>query len=151
MCGIPLFIVPRGRTFEDFKNETTHHGWPSFHDEEIVKGNVVNETGGPGVRSACGTHLGDNLPEGGHNRYCLDLACVSGHPKKAAPLVCKDAQGRVDEPCPASADSCCPSRVPGRGQACFSAKIEECCSSGPGAGYVCPTGKCSTRVGFDCD
>ena len=81
VCGIPLFIVPRGRTLEDFKKETTEHGWPSFRDEEIVKGNVFNETGGPGVRSACGTHLGDNLPEGGHNRYCLDLACVSGNPK----------------------------------------------------------------------
>ena len=81
ICGIPLFIVPRGRTLEAFKNETTEHGWPSFRDEEIVKGNVFNESGGPGVRSACGTHLGDNLPEGGHNRYCLDLACVSGNPK----------------------------------------------------------------------
>lgn len=80
VCGIPLFVVPRGRTLDDFKKETTEHGWPSFRDEELVKGNVFNVTGGAGVRSACGTHLGDNLPIGGHNRYCLDLACVSGNP-----------------------------------------------------------------------
>ena len=82
VCGIPLFIVPRGRSLEAFKNETTEHGWPSFRDEEVVAGNVLNETGGPGMVSKCGTHLGDNLPEGGANRYCLDLACVSGNPAK---------------------------------------------------------------------
>ena len=74
VCGIPLFIVPRGRNFSSFMEETKNHGWPSFRDEELVDGNVFNETnkGGRGVRSKCGTHLGDNLPEGGKNRYCLD-------------------------------------------------------------------------------
>jgi peptide methionine sulfoxide reductase MsrB len=79
VCGIPLFIVPRGRTLADFQKETIEHGWPSFRDEEVVKGNVFNETGGTGgMKSKCGTHLGDNLPDDNGNRYCLDLACVSG-------------------------------------------------------------------------
>jgi len=83
VCGIPLFIVPRGRTLANFQEETTEHGWPSFRDEEVVKGNVFNETDGlGGMRSKCGTHLGDNLPDDTGNRYCLDLSCVSGNPAK---------------------------------------------------------------------
>ena len=35
MTGKPLFIAPRGRTFEDFKKESLNHGWPSFRDEEV--------------------------------------------------------------------------------------------------------------------
>jgi hypothetical protein len=30
-----LFIAPRGRTFEEFKQESLGHGWPSFRDEEV--------------------------------------------------------------------------------------------------------------------
>merc|ERR1712070_1212844 len=45
VCGIPLFVAPRGRSFADFQNETIGHGWPSFRDEEVVRGNVINETG----------------------------------------------------------------------------------------------------------
>jgi hypothetical protein len=86
VCGIPLFIVPRGRNISSFIEETKEHGWPSFRDAEIVNGNVLNETKNgtltKGVKSKCGTHLGDNLPLGGHNRYCLDLSCVSGHSNK---------------------------------------------------------------------
>ena len=35
VSGVPLFIAPRGRTFEDFVDESTSHGWPSFRDEEV--------------------------------------------------------------------------------------------------------------------
>lgn len=35
VTGKPLFIAPRGRTFEDFKKESLSHGWPSFRDEEV--------------------------------------------------------------------------------------------------------------------
>jgi peptide methionine sulfoxide reductase MsrB len=80
-CGLPLFVVPRGRTLDDFKQETLEHGWPSFHDEEIIEDHVQNVSGTSHVVSRCGTHLGDNLPEKGHNRYCLDLVCISGSPK----------------------------------------------------------------------
>lgn len=83
-CGIPLFKVPVGRTLTEFKNETLHHGWPSFHDEEIISTNgtlnIHNMSNSPHVQSKCGTQLGDNLPENGKNRYCLDLVCISGHP-----------------------------------------------------------------------
>lgn len=38
VTGKPLFIAPRGRTFEDFKKESLSHGWPSFRDEEVSLG-----------------------------------------------------------------------------------------------------------------
>jgi hypothetical protein len=79
-CGIPLFVVPRGRTFADFKADTTEHGWPSFRAAELVPGSsyIVNATGE--VLSKCGTHLGSYLPDSKGPRWCLDLSCVSGNP-----------------------------------------------------------------------
>ena len=35
VSGKPLFIAPRGRTFDEFKKESMAHGWPSFRDEEV--------------------------------------------------------------------------------------------------------------------
>eukprot|EP00656_Telonema_subtile_P011972 TRINITY_DN15_c0_g1_i10.p2 TRINITY_DN15_c0_g1~~TRINITY_DN15_c0_g1_i10.p2 ORF type:complete len:335 (-),score=69.71 TRINITY_DN15_c0_g1_i10:73-1077(-) len=79
VCGLPVFVAPRGRTLEDFKADTTEHGWPSFRPEELVVGNsrIVNSTGE--VVSACGTHLGSFLPDNKGARWCLDLSCVSGN------------------------------------------------------------------------
>ena len=34
--GKPLFVAPRGRSYESFINESRKHGWPSFRDEEVV-------------------------------------------------------------------------------------------------------------------
>jgi hypothetical protein len=33
VTGKPLFIAPRGRSFEQFVKESKVHGWPSFRDE----------------------------------------------------------------------------------------------------------------------
>ena len=44
-----------------------------------INNNIKNVTNTSRVISKCGTHLGDNLPENGHNRYCLDLVCISGN------------------------------------------------------------------------
>ena len=33
VTGLPLFIAPRGRSYEAFVSESTAHGWPSFRDE----------------------------------------------------------------------------------------------------------------------
>ena len=79
VCGIPLFIAPRGRTFEEFKMESLHHGWPSFRPEEIVSENVIIHSDGR-MESRCLTHLGHNIPEGGVDRYCIDLVCIAGQP-----------------------------------------------------------------------
>lgn len=79
VCGLPLFIAPRGRTFEEFKEESLHHGWPSFRPEEMVSENVILHPDGR-MESRCLTHLGHNLPEGGMDRYCIDLVCIAGHP-----------------------------------------------------------------------
>jgi peptide methionine sulfoxide reductase MsrB len=80
VSGKPLFIAPRGRTFQEFENESKRHGWPSFRDEEVVWENVrVLETGHE-VVSASGTHLGHLLPDKKGNRYCINLVCIAGNP-----------------------------------------------------------------------
>ena len=79
VCGIPLFIAPRGRTFEEFKEESLHHGWPSFRPEEMISENVIIHDDGR-MESKCLTHLGHNLPSGGVDRYCIDLVCIAGAP-----------------------------------------------------------------------
>jgi len=79
VCGIPLFIAPRNRTFEEFKEESLHHGWPSFRPEELVSENVIIHPDGR-MESKCLTHLGHNLPKDGIDRYCIDLVCIAGKP-----------------------------------------------------------------------
>lgn len=79
VCGIPLFVAPRGRSFEEFKKESLKHGWPSFRPEEIISENVIIHGDGR-MESRCRTHLGHNLPEGGVDRYCIDLVCMAGEP-----------------------------------------------------------------------
>merc|ERR1712137_373342 len=77
VCGKPLFKAPVGRSFEEWQQESILHGWPSFRDQEVIKGNVKELSGGE-VRSVCGTHLGHNLPDFTGNRYCIDLVCIAG-------------------------------------------------------------------------
>jgi len=82
VCGIPLFIAPRGRTFEEYKEESLNHGWPSFRPEELISKNVILHRDGR-MESKCLTHLGHNLPSNGIDRYCIDLVCVAGAPVTA--------------------------------------------------------------------
>ncbi|CAN0114397.1 unnamed protein product [Heterosigma akashiwo] len=77
--GKPLFIAPRGRTFEEFVKESQAHGWPSFRDEEVVWDSVRVLDDGEAV-SVDGTHLGHNLPDRNGNRYCINLVSVAGNP-----------------------------------------------------------------------
>jgi len=81
VTGKPLFIAPRGRSFEDFVRESKSHGWPSFRDEEVVWENVRCLKDGEAV-SVDGTHLGHNLPDRSGNRYCINLVSVAGSPEK---------------------------------------------------------------------
>ena len=81
VTGKPLFIAPRGRTFEEFEQESRDHGWPSFRDEEVVWENVRCVPGGEAV-STTGTHLGHNLPDRKGNRYCINLVSVAAMPPK---------------------------------------------------------------------
>merc|ERR1712070_1236925 len=55
VSGKPLFVAPRGRTFEAF-----------LKDGEAI--------------SVDGTHLGHNLPDRNGNRYCINLVSVAGNP-----------------------------------------------------------------------
>ena len=40
VTGKPLYTAPKGRTFDEFLEESRRHGWPSFRDEEVVWENV---------------------------------------------------------------------------------------------------------------
>lgn len=82
VTGKPLFIAPQGRSFDDFKRESTLHGWPSFRDNEVVWENVRVLSDGETV-STTGTHLGHNLPDLAGNRYCINLVSVAGYPAVA--------------------------------------------------------------------
>lgn len=84
VCGIPLFVAPRGRSFEEFKEESIKHGWPSFRPAEIVSENVIIHPDGR-MESKCLTHLGHNLPKNGKDRYCIDLVCIAGTPVTTSP------------------------------------------------------------------
>eukprot|EP00581_Thalassiosira_minuscula_P013343 CAMPEP_0183715932 /NCGR_PEP_ID=MMETSP0737-20130205/9990_1 /TAXON_ID=385413 /ORGANISM="Thalassiosira miniscula, Strain CCMP1093" /LENGTH=174 /DNA_ID=CAMNT_0025945109 /DNA_START=244 /DNA_END=768 /DNA_ORIENTATION=- len=77
--GKPLFYAPRGRTMEQFLNESRNHGWPSFRDAEVNWDYVRVLPNGETV-SVDGTHLGHNLPDGKGSRYCINLVCVAGRP-----------------------------------------------------------------------
>jgi peptide methionine sulfoxide reductase MsrB len=77
ISGKPLFIAPRGRTFDEFVAESNTHGWPSFRDQEVVAENVRVLSDGETV-SADGTHLGHNLPDMTGNRYCINIVSIAG-------------------------------------------------------------------------
>ena len=65
-------------------------------------------------------------------------------------ITCKTAGGQPQVPCTSEFDSCCDG-ISGVGQSCYASGTQDCCTSGPGKGHVCPKGKCSTRAGFFCD
>lgn len=81
VTGKPLFVAPRGRSWDEFLEESKHHGWPSFRDEELVTENVRVLANGEAV-SADGTHLGHNIPDDTGNRYCINLVSVAGQAAK---------------------------------------------------------------------
>eukprot|EP00549_Striatella_unipunctata_P016563 CAMPEP_0118696536 /NCGR_PEP_ID=MMETSP0800-20121206/13905_1 /TAXON_ID=210618 ORGANISM="Striatella unipunctata, Strain CCMP2910" /NCGR_SAMPLE_ID=MMETSP0800 /ASSEMBLY_ACC=CAM_ASM_000638 /LENGTH=182 /DNA_ID=CAMNT_0006595667 /DNA_START=71 /DNA_END=619 /DNA_ORIENTATION=- len=83
--GKPLFVAPKGRSFDDFVHESQGHGWPSFRDEEVVWDNVRVLPDGETV-SLDGTHLGHNLPDRKGSRYCINLVSVAGHPNESEEL-----------------------------------------------------------------
>jgi peptide methionine sulfoxide reductase MsrB len=77
--GKLLFTAPRGRTWDQFVQESKAHGWPSFRDEEVNWDYVRCLTNGESV-SVDGTHLGHNLSDRKGNRYCINLVSVAGRP-----------------------------------------------------------------------
>lgn len=79
--GKPLFVAPKGRSFEEFVKESHAHGWPSFRDSEVNWDNVRCLPNGETV-SIDGTHLGHNLPDEKGSRYCINLVSVAGRPNE---------------------------------------------------------------------
>ena len=78
--GKQLFVGPRGRSWNQFVQESKSHGWPSFRDSE-VNWEYVRVLGNGECISVDGTHLGHNLPDGHGNRYCINLVSVAGKPQ----------------------------------------------------------------------
>jgi len=78
--GEPLFVAPKGRSWDNFVKESRVHGWPSFRDEEVNWDYVRVLPNGECISTA-GTHLGHNLPDRSGNRYCINLVSVAGRPK----------------------------------------------------------------------
>lgn len=76
--GSPLFMAPHNRTWEDFIQESTKHGWPSFRDSEVDWDYARVLPGGEMV-SVDGTHLGHNIPDNKGNRYCINLVSIAGN------------------------------------------------------------------------
>mmetsp|Transcript_117887 Transcript_117887/g.184208 ORF Transcript_117887/g.184208 Transcript_117887/m.184208 type:complete len:217 (+) Transcript_117887:44-694(+) len=78
-CGVPLYVAPKGRSYDDFKAESLKHGWPSFRAAEVVRANVYVSSHGGEVVSACNTHLGHDLPDSKGERHCINLMCMAGN------------------------------------------------------------------------
>jgi hypothetical protein len=54
--GKPVFVAPKERTWDDWIQESSSHGWPSFRDNEVNWDHVRVLPGGETV-SIDGTHL----------------------------------------------------------------------------------------------
>ena len=80
VCGIPLFRAPVGRSFAEWEEESTSHGWPSFRSAETLQQNTQVLPNGE-ILSTCGAHLGHNLPDSAGDRYCINLVCIAGSRK----------------------------------------------------------------------
>lgn len=77
--GSPLFTAPVDRTWDEFIQESTKHGWPSFRDSE-VNWDIARVLPNGEMVSIDGTHLGHNLPDKKGNRYCINIVSIAGQP-----------------------------------------------------------------------
>ena len=89
VTGRPVFVAPRGRTYEEFLKESREYGWLIFRDEEVVWKNVrvlceARDFDGEEVVGVDGTHLGHNVFEYEKdlvtfsNRYVINLVSIAG-------------------------------------------------------------------------
>ena len=81
VTGKPVFIAPRGRTHDEFIEETQRIGWLSFTEREVVWENVRCMVSGE-VVGVNGSHLGHLIPQNDEVRYVISLVSVAGYPWK---------------------------------------------------------------------
>lgn len=92
VCGIPLFVAPKNRTFEEFIQESKREGHLMFNLQEVVAENVVIADGSKSRfwESKCNTFLGTAVCL---NKVCdwpdeyrikINLVCVAGDPSSIA-------------------------------------------------------------------
>jgi hypothetical protein len=79
----PLFVAPRGRTWDEFVQESKKNERLSFRNEEVIQENVRALFDGALV-SVDGTHLGHVKPmrDSGIVRYGVNISAVAGLPQK---------------------------------------------------------------------
>lgn len=73
----PLFVAPRGRSWDDFLQESKKNERLSFREEEIVQENVRELSDGA-VVSIDGTHLGHIKPDKKGIRYGINIVSIAG-------------------------------------------------------------------------
>jgi hypothetical protein len=66
--GRPIFKAPVGRSLAQFLDESSHHGWPSFRDDEVDWTYVRVLPGGEVVTTE-GVHLGHNVRAAHKRRF----------------------------------------------------------------------------------
>lgn len=87
VTGKPLFVAPRGRDLEQFKESVIANGWLVFNEEEVFWQNVecINDSI---IKSKDGTYLGRKVPHGAivpGNKYYgglykINLVSIAGRP-----------------------------------------------------------------------
>lgn len=77
--GQPLFVAPRGRSYDEFIKEARHTGWLVFHTKEVVWKNVQVTKRGE-IKSVAGTHLGQKENHSGGDRFVVNLVSIAGRP-----------------------------------------------------------------------
>lgn len=134
VCGTPLFRLSSqgGRTYAEFFEESSNHGWPSFRTSEVIWENIqsydfpghdfvkqggLDELDGNNFEThckTCGAHLGHNIPDAQGMRLCIDVGCISGHVKVVSS---GSSRALAEEPeaqtvAPTSAPTSAPTRQP---------------------------------------
>eukprot|EP00747_Dinoflagellata_sp_TGD_P149010 gnl/TRDRNA2_/TRDRNA2_176978_c0_seq10.p1 gnl/TRDRNA2_/TRDRNA2_176978_c0~~gnl/TRDRNA2_/TRDRNA2_176978_c0_seq10.p1 ORF type:complete len:237 (+),score=29.87 gnl/TRDRNA2_/TRDRNA2_176978_c0_seq10:54-764(+) len=108
-CGKLLFVAPRGRSYEEWKQESLNHRWPSFRPEEVVYANIKEVGSSKEIISTCGTHLGHNIPDLKGDRYCINLMCMAGSANETMPV--KPGEGYDGGPTSTATTSAGPSQL----------------------------------------
>lgn len=79
-CGLPLFVAPVGRSFDQWRNDCERNGQLEFQEEEIIKKNTKVLQSGDLV-SICGRHVGKYTTSStSGDVYVANIACISGSP-----------------------------------------------------------------------
>lgn len=82
VAGLPVFVAPRGRSLQEFIDESKLNGYISFREQEIIWENVkLLETGEVVTMDGC--YLGRNNPDSRGDYYFINLSAIAGNPMQS--------------------------------------------------------------------